>query len=213
MESKKWLWIVIACLVIFTVYQVVKIAGVDPAEPQAPQEEPALQPDRQTTQTASLGGLPGMPEEKTPQAIEPVKVEEQEQPSGPAEPEEKDEATIPEDQPKETEETAEEQNPPASETDQQAGWALVRRSEQDGGAGPALHAVVDVMPSNKGLVRGIVYSDDSGSALIDDTIVRAGGTINGVKVVRVHAGGVDFEKAGRRWTQKVSEQPDPSWQW
>ena len=95
MESKKWLWILVACLVIVTVYQVVKIARVDPAEPQAPQEEPALQPDRHTTQTASLGGLPSMPEEKTPQATEPDKEEQQEQADLPAEPEEEDSASMP----------------------------------------------------------------------------------------------------------------------
>jgi len=210
MESKKWLWILVACLVIVTVYHVVKIARVDPAEPQAPQEEPALQQDRHTTQTASLGGLPSMPEEKTPPTIEPVKIEEQKQPSGPVEPEEEDSAPMPKANQQDAEETIEKQEAPAA--DQQVGWALAHRNDEDGGAGPTLNAVVDVTSSNKGLVRGIVYSADSGSALIDDKIVNTGDTIDGVKVVRVHASGVDFEKDGQRWTQKVSETPDSLWQ-
>ncbi|UCF14865.1 MAG: hypothetical protein JSW59_15760 [Phycisphaerales bacterium] len=209
MASKKLLWVVIACLAIVVIHQIVKLTAEISADSPSPEMEPATQPDQHTTQTASFGGLPSMPAEKTPQVIEPAKVEEQEQQSEPAE---KDEAPIPEEQPKLTEEMAEEQNPPASETDQQVGWALAHRSEQDGGASPTLHTAAVAAPSNKGFVRGIVYSADSGSALIDETIVHTGGTIDGVRIVKVHAGGVDFEKDGRRWTQKVSEKPDPLWQ-
>ena len=218
MESKKWIWIVIACLVIVTVYQVVKIAGVDPAEPKAPQKEPILQPDRQTTQTASLGGLSGMPEEKTPQVVEPAIVEEQERASEPPEPEEEDSSPMPEEEQKDAEETAEEQNPPAPETEQsdedgEASSTLdTDQPAQEGGQAPFDGMTPPKGASPKGLVRGIVYSDSSGSVLIDDTIVHTGDTIDGVKIIRVHSGGVDFEKDGRRWTQKVSETPDPLWQ-
>lgn len=215
MESKKWWWVVIVCLVVVTAYQVVKIARVEPAQPQAPQEEPVFQPDRQTAQTASLSALPSMPAESAKPAPEPAKVEEQELQSTPPEPTEEASAPMPEEQPQHAEEPAEEQNPPAPETDlrlQQGGQAPGANS-----AGPeqtvniADEAELAPGASPRGLVRGIVYSGDSGSALVDDTIVHAGATIDGVKVVRVHANGVDFEKNGQRWTQKVSETPNPLW--
>jgi hypothetical protein len=157
-----------------------------------------------------------MHEEKTQPTIEPPKVEEQEQPGAPAEPEEEDSASMPQENQQDAEETIEKQEAPATETDQQVGWALAHQNDQDGaqeeGQAPFDGTTPPKGASPKGLVRGIVYSADSGSALVDDTIVRAGCTIDGVKVVRVHAGGVDFEKDGRRWTQKVSETPNPLWQ-
>ncbi len=207
MESKKWIWIVVVCLAIAIVCQVAKIANVEPTGPQGPGKEPALQPDQTTTQTASLAGLSNMPEQKTPPTIEPAKVEEPKQVDSAAEPEREDSAPMPEEQSQETEEPAEEQNPPSPETEQ---------PHEDGGASPTVQtaatAAVAVAPSNNGLVRGIVYSADSGSALIDDTIVQAGDTIDGVKVVTIHADGVNFEKNGQRWTQEVSEKPNPQWQ-
>lgn len=52
-------------------------------------------------------------------------------------------------------------------------------------------------------VRGIVYSDKKPSAIIDDTIVLEGQSVNGVKVVKVTRDAVEFEKDGKRWTQGV----------
>jgi hypothetical protein len=135
---------------------------------------------------------------------------------------------MPEEQHRDAEEKAEEQETPTPDTDQKAGWASAHRSDGDdvqkgvrapgtNSAGPSQSAnIADeselaLEASCRGLVRGIVYSADSGSALIDETIVPTGSTIDGVKVVRVHSGGVDFEKDGRRWTQRVSEQPNSLW--
>ena len=69
-----------------------------------------------------------------------------------------------------------------------------------------------VKSSDRGLVRGIVYSESRGSTLIDKTVVQTGAVIDGVKVINIHADGVEFEKDGRRWTQKVGEAPDLNWQ-
>ncbi|MHC4351550.1 MAG: hypothetical protein ACYS0H_02420 [Planctomycetota bacterium] len=197
MDAKKWLWIVIACLAIVVAYQIVKLTGGNPVEPSSPEAEQAVEPDRKPIQTASLGELTGMLEERKPLAIEPANVEEPEQISAATtegsepSPEEPEPDTA---EPVETVEEVRVQDPPVIETIPQsrAADALVK------------------FP-NKGLVRGIVYSAERGSALIDETIVRTGGTVDGVKIVRIHAGGVDFEKDGHKWTQKVSETPDPLW--
>ena len=204
MESKKWLWAVIACLAIAAVYQIVKLTGGSSAEPSSPEAEQAVEPDRKPIQTASLDELTGMLEERKPQIIEPAKPEEPEQTStattegseaSRAEPE-PDTA-----EPAEAVEMTQVQDPPLPVIDQ----AAVETPPPP----PAVAA--PVKSSNKGLVRGIVYSVERGSALIDETIIRAGGTVDGVKVLRIHAGGVDFEKNGHKWTQKVSETPDPQW--
>lgn len=142
---------------------------------------------------------------------EPAKAEEPREP-GPATVE--DSVSSPEEQekdavepaeaeaPAETLEIAEVQDPPSHVIDEPAAETTQ--------APPDVDPVVK--SPNKGLVRGIVYTDEVGSALIDETIVQAGSIIDGVRVLRIHAGGVDFEKAGRRWTQKVSETPDRQWQ-
>ena len=59
----------------------------------------------------------------------------------------------------------------------------------------------DVMPiRRKGLIRGIVSSEDSFTALIDTQAVRERDTIHNVKVVKIYVDKVEFEKDGRQWT-------------
>ncbi len=214
MESKKWLWVVIVCLGVVAVHQIVTLTGGDSAEPPSPEVEPALPQERQTSHTASLGELPTMTPERKQPVIEPAKVEEVPQTheatteSSEPSPEEpaRDVAEVPEAaETREAVEVAEitpVPDPPTPATDQPAVETT-----------PPAPAVADNVKSvNKGVVRGIVYSGQEGSALIDEKIVRAGAVIDGVRVVRIHAGGVEFEKDGRRWTQKVSEEPNPAWQ-
>jgi len=53
-------------------------------------------------------------------------------------------------------------------------------------------------------VRGIVvYNDDNKSAIVGDTVVRAGDSVKGVKVIMITADFVVFEKDGFRWSQNV----------
>ncbi len=214
MESKKWLWVVIVCLGIVAVHQIVTLTGGDSSEPPSLEVEPALPQERQPSHTASLGELPGMVPERKPPAIEPAKVEEPQQTSettaessepSPEEPA-RDVAETPDPvearKPVEVAETTPVPDPPTPATDQPAVETT-----------PPVPAIADpVKQSNKGVVRGIVYSGQEGSALIDEKIVRAGAVVDGVRVVRIHAGGVEFEKDGQRWTQKVSEEPNPAWQ-
>ena len=211
MISKNWLWVAIACMVIATVYQIVKLGGDNAAESGSPQAEQAFRPDQVVTNTASLAELPGILEEIRQPAPEPEQVEEKQQTPAPA--------TESPDLSPETPGPVGSETPEPAEKAQQAEPAETARLPEPpvptidqpvAEIAPPVAALVE--SSNKGLVRGIVYSDQRGSALIDETIVRTGGVISGVKVLRIHAGGVDFEKNGRRWTQKVSQTPGLHWQ-
>lgn len=205
MESKKWLWIVIACLAIVAVYQIVKLTGGNSTDSSSPEIEPSFQPDQRPTQTASFAELPGMPEEKKQPVVELAK---EEIPQGPSSvtiessaPSLKEQDAV---EPAETAEAADTvamQDPPLPVSDP----PVVNATQAPPATGPVAKS------SNRGLVRGIVYSEDRGSALIDETLVRTGAIIDGVKVVNIHTGGVEFEKADQRWTQKVGEAPDVQW--
>ena len=204
MDAKKWLWILIVCLAIVAAYQIVKLTGGDSAEPSSPRVEQAVELDREPIQTTSLGELPTMPEEVEPPLIEAAEVEEPEQtPAATPEgsepsPEEPEPDTA---EPAEAVEVALLQDTPLPEIDQPVIETIPQSRAAD----------APVKFPNKGLVRGIVYSAEHGSALIDETIVRTGGTVDGVKIVRIHAGGVDFEKDGDKWTQRVADTPAAHW--
>jgi len=59
-------------------------------------------------------------------------------------------------------------------------------------------------PSNKDVaLTGILYAGDNSSAVVDGKIVHEEETINGVKVIKIHKDKVEFENAGKTWTQKV----------
>ncbi len=55
-----------------------------------------------------------------------------------------------------------------------------------------------------GFITGILYSDRP-SVLIGSEILHEGDTVQGVKVVKVNKGEIEFEKNGNRWTQKAGE--------
>lgn len=57
--------------------------------------------------------------------------------------------------------------------------------------------------SGQMIVKGIVFSRNNSSAIVDGEIVRQGQTVNGAKVVAISKDAVEFEKDGRRWTQHV----------
>lgn len=66
---------------------------------------------------------------------------------------------------------------------------------------------VQIWPAQMGIVTGILYSEENPSAVIDKDIVHEGDSVHGVKVVKIHQEEVEFEKAGKRWVQKVKEEP------
>lgn len=53
------------------------------------------------------------------------------------------------------------------------------------------------------VVKGIVYSSDSPTAVIDTRIVHEGVEVFGAKVVKINKESVEFEKDGKRWTQTI----------
>jgi len=53
------------------------------------------------------------------------------------------------------------------------------------------------------IVKGILYTEDSQSAVIGNHIVHEGEEIQGVTVVKISKDSVEFEMDGKRWTQKV----------
>ena len=62
-----------------------------------------------------------------------------------------------------------------------------------------------------GTVLGILRGKGEPCALINIELVHEGDVRNGVKVVRINKDEVEFEKDGRRWTQKVLADPNPAW--
>ena len=58
---------------------------------------------------------------------------------------------------------------------------------------------------NKRFVSGIAYSKNHALAFINDKMISEGGVIDGITVFKIHEDTVEFEKNGKRWTQKVGE--------
>ena len=202
MESKKWLWVVIVCLAIIAVYQIVQLTGGNSPDSLSPEIEPSFRPDQQTTHTASFAELPGTREEQQRPVIELAKVKKPQEPSTVT-----IERSVPSLEAQEQDivdaaDTVILQDPLSPVDDQ----PIVDTPQV-----PAA-SVLLVESSKRGLVRGIICSEDRGSALIDETIVQTGTIIGDVKVVNIYAGEVEFEKEGNRWIQKVSEAPDEKWQ-
>ncbi len=53
------------------------------------------------------------------------------------------------------------------------------------------------------IVKGILYTEDSRSAIIGNHIVHEGEEILGVTIVKINKDSVELEMNGKRWTQKV----------
>lgn len=59
--------------------------------------------------------------------------------------------------------------------------------------------------TGKLIVRGIVYSEDNPSAVINDQIVHQGDKILDTTIVKINTNSVEFEINGKKWTQKVQQ--------
>lgn len=69
----------------------------------------------------------------------------------------------------------------------------------------------EVTTPSSGTVVGILYGKGKPCALINIELVHEGDIRNGVKIVRIDRNEVEFEKDGRRWTQRVLTDPNPAW--
>ena len=67
--------------------------------------------------------------------------------------------------------------------------------------------------ANKGFVSGIAYNENRALAFVNDKMIFEGDLIDGITVFKIHEDAVEFEKNGKRWTQKVGEQPVSWWRW
>jgi hypothetical protein len=66
-------------------------------------------------------------------------------------------------------------------------------------------------PGPQGMVTGIVYSQDKPAVVIGSQVVHLGEQIDGVRVTAISPDSVEFEKAGKRWTQGVNVKPGSEW--
>jgi len=64
---------------------------------------------------------------------------------------------------------------------------------------------------SRGVVKGILYSDESPAVIIDGQLLQQGDTIYGVRIARVYRDKVQFEKNGKRWQQRLGQRPDEAW--
>jgi hypothetical protein len=64
-------------------------------------------------------------------------------------------------------------------------------------------------PAVRGMVKGIVFYENKGAALISGEVVREGDDVLGVKVTKILPDFVEFEKQGSQWKQQVGQVPSP----
>ena len=59
--------------------------------------------------------------------------------------------------------------------------------------------------TTQAFVSSIAYSENNALAFINDKMVSEGSVVDDVTVFKIHEDTVEFEKNGKRWTQKVGE--------
>jgi hypothetical protein len=64
--------------------------------------------------------------------------------------------------------------------------------------------------SSRGMVKGIVFYENKGAALIAGEVVRENDDVMGVKIVKILPDYVEFEKQGNEWKQQVGQFPPPA---
>ncbi len=62
-----------------------------------------------------------------------------------------------------------------------------------------------------GVVTAILYCEDEPMILMEDQILHEGGLMHDVKILKIHADKVEFEKSGEKWDQRVQEAAKPQW--
>ena len=70
-----------------------------------------------------------------------------------------------------------------------------------------MSSALDFLPSStsKVIVTAIVYGDESASAVVSGSVVHEGDTVEGCKVVKIHADKVEFERKGKSFTKQVNQ--------
>jgi hypothetical protein len=60
------------------------------------------------------------------------------------------------------------------------------------------------------MIKGIVFYEGKGAALIDGEVVRENDVLKDVKIIRILPDYVEFEKHSNKWKQQVGQYPPPS---
>lgn len=70
-----------------------------------------------------------------------------------------------------------------------------------------MSSVLDFLPTStsKVIVTAIVYGDESASAVVSGSVVHEGDTVEGCKVVKIHADKVEFERKGKSFIKQVNQ--------
>ncbi len=193
MTSKDWKWIVIACLLVLVPYQVGKYHGENSAESRSRERQLSFQKEKEETRKAEFAKLLRIQEEEKREAVKRRRE---------AKAEERDKEAI-----KLIDES----------TDRQ--MALIMKyletmqniQRQPSSIGGSPFSSYTIKTPRQGRISYIVGTEDNHSALIGTKLVREGDIIDGVTVVKIHKEEVEFEKDGKRWTQKIDDAPDPAW--
>jgi hypothetical protein len=77
-------------------------------------------------------------------------------------------------------------------------------------AAPVSRRAAPASGSSRGMVKGIVFYDEKGAALIDGEVVRENDVVMNVKIIRILPEYVEFEKQSNKWKQQVGQFPPPS---
>ncbi|MHC4555776.1 MAG: hypothetical protein ACYTFW_01150 [Planctomycetota bacterium] len=72
-----------------------------------------------------------------------------------------------------------------------------QNEEQNGTTGETKTVIISV--------KDIVYSEDKPSAVIDGQIVHIGDKVHGATVIKIDRDGVELERDGERWEEKIHE--------
>ena len=64
---------------------------------------------------------------------------------------------------------------------------------------------------SKGIVTGIVSSEEGFGAMVGTVFVREGDTIDEITIIKIHRDKIEFEKDDKRWIQGLNETPGPQW--
>jgi len=63
----------------------------------------------------------------------------------------------------------------------------------------------------KGVINGILFSEDNPVALINNELFHEGDVVDGVLVVQITPRRIQFKKDGKIWEQAVLEKPNSAW--
>ena len=193
MTSKDWKWIAIACLLVLVAYQAGKYAGKNSAESRSRESELAFQKGKEATRKDEFAKLLRIQEEEKREAVKRRRE---------AKAEERDKEAI-----KLMDES----------TDRQ--MALIMKyletmqniQCQPSSIGGSPFSSYTTKTPRQGRISSIIGTKDNHSALIGTKLVREGDIIDGVTVFKIYKDEVEFEKDGKRWTQKIGDAPDPAW--